>query len=419
MSSKGTDYSSILHRVDKRVDKNFSDQVELLAALVKANSQNPYAPEDSPREIGVEAKVATLIYRSLKDLGLTPKRLGVTRERSNVVATFGPSRFRKSLLLNGHMDTAVPSGEWTYNPLSATIEGNRLYGVGALDMKGTLSAYLAAIRALIEERIQLDGRLILAFVVDAASGATSALGTDYLLRRGAIAAKAAILGEPGSEKVAIGNRGGYRFKITTIGEAVHTGRGAWEKKQKGRNAILDMARITCSLQQIELPYKPARAFPGRVPVFTFPTKIQGGTAVNVVPDRCVAEGDVRLMPGNSNHQVRLWIEDCLKESCPTVNYELEDLVFVPSVEIVKTEEVVELLLKHAQEVLGRKPKAAGAGPWNDAWMMITRDIPTVSGFGPDGDHALEPDEYVKLDSVKALTKIYARTVVDYLGIHKS
>lgn len=411
------DYSSVFKRIEKRIEKNFSDQTEFLIELIKARSSNPFTSEDSPKDKPVELKVARRIYQKLKQLKLSPRNIGATKFRPNVVCYIGPDRFRKSLMLNGHMDTAETAEGWTVNPFAATLKDGKLFGLGVYDMKASLAAYIFAVQALLAERIKLDGRLVLEFVVDEEAGACSKFGTDFLADKG-IFAKAAIIGEPGTGKICIGHRGGYRFKITTIGEAVHTGMSAWERKEKGRNAILDMARVAVALQEMELPYKPARAFPGRIPVFTFPTKISGGKAINTVPDRCVAEGDVRLMPGNSDCQVRLWMEDCLKERCPDVVYEIKDLVYVPAIEIIKNEEVVERLLSNATEVLKRKPKIAGAGPWNDAWMLVTRDIPTVAGFGPDGGNAHAADEFVDLASLKDVTKIYARTVVEYLGIKK-
>lgn len=418
MSSRvDPDYSGVIKRVEKRIEKQFALQVEFLEDLVRAKSANPYTPEESPKDKPIEKKVAKLIYDKLKQLNLAPRRMGISLERPNIICYFGPDRFRKSLILNGHMDTVVPAEGWSRDPYKPELVGGKIYGLGILDMKASLSAFIYAVSALVSEKIRLDGRLLLMFVVDEEAGASSAYGTEYLLKKG-ITAKAGIIGKPGTAKIAIGHRGGYRFKITTRGEAVHTGVSAWERKEKGRNAILDMARVAVALQEMELPYKPARAFPGRVPVFTFPTKITGGKAINMVPDICTAEGDVRLMPGNSNQQVRLWIEDCLKTHCPDIVYDVEDLVYVPSVEIAKTEEIVERLVKSATEALGRKPKIAGAGPWNDAWMMVTRDIPTIAGFGPDGDNAHAADEYVELASLKTVTKIYARTIIEYLGVQR-
>ena len=410
-------YAGLFRRLKSRINKNFNDETAFLKSLVKARSSNPFSSDRSQKDQPLEAKVNRLIVSFLKDLKLSPRRIGVSRERQNVVCHLGPDRFRKSLILNGHMDTVEPAADWTMDPFAAEIKDGKLFGLGALDMKGSLSAYLFAVRALIGERVKLDGRLTLEFVVDEESGAASPYGTQLLLQKG-ILAKAALIGEPGTAKVAIGHRGGYRFRLTTIGEAVHTGTSAWEKKARGRNAILDMAKVTCALQKIELPYKPARAFPGRIPVFTFPTKIEGGKTINMVPDRCSGEGDVRLIPGNSDKQVRMWIEDCLKQTCPEIVFELADLTYVPSVEIAKHEELVDLLVKNATEVLGRKPKVLGAGPWNDAWMLITRSVPTICGFGPDGDNVHAADEYVDLESLKAVTEIYARLIVDYLGIQK-
>lgn len=405
--------TALLKRLERCIEKNFPEQTTLLQSLVRARSTNPYTPEASPSNKGVEAKVATLLYDALKATKLTPRRMGPTSVRQNVICYLGPDRFRKSLILNGHMDTPEPAEHWTKSPFGASVADGKLYGVGAFDMKATLSAYVFAVKALVMEKVKLDGRLILEFVVDEAGK----YGTEFLLKKG-ITAKAAIIGEPGTTKIAIGHRGGYRFRISTTGEAVHTGRSAWERKERGRNAILDMARVAVALQSMELPYKPARAFPGRIPVFTFPTKITGGKAINMVPDRCTAEGDVRLMPGNSNQQVRIWMEECIRTSCPDVIFEIEDLVYVPSVEIAKNEEIVEVLARHATTILGRKPKIAGAGPWNDAWMLVTRDVPTIAGFGPDGDNAHAADEYVDLLSLKQVTKIYARTIVEYLGVGK-
>jgi len=409
--------AGLFRRLKKRIDNNFTAQTAFLKSLVKARSSNPFATDQSPRDQPLEAKVARLIVSFLKDLKLSPRRLGVSRERQNVVCHLGPDRFRKSLILNGHMDTVEPAADWTMDPFAAEIKDGKLFGLGALDMKASLSAYLFAVQALLGEKVKLDGRLTLEFVVDEESGAASPYGTKFLLQKGIIA-KAALIGEPGTGKIAIGHRGGYRFRLTTVGEAVHTGTSVWEKKVKGRNAILDMAKVACALQKIELPYKPARAFLGRIPVFTFPTKIEGGKTINMVPDRCSAEGDVRLMPGNSDKQVRMWIEDCLKQTCPEIVYEITDLTYVPSVEIAKHEEIVDLTVKNCIEVLGRKPKILGAGPWNDAWMLITRGIPAICGFGPDGDNVHAADEYVDLKSLRQVTEIYARLIVDYLGIQK-
>src|SRR5215471_9390350 len=99
--------------------------------------------------------------------------------------------------------------------------------------------------------ITLTGGVTLVFVVDEEPGACSPYGTCYLLETGRLRGDAAIISEPENDKIAIGHRGIYRFGLKILGESTHTGLKAWEQKRKGRNAILDMARIALALEDQE------------------------------------------------------------------------------------------------------------------------------------------------------------------------
>jgi len=397
--------------IAREVAKNFDDQVGFLVSLVKAKSPNPYTPQDSPIDEPVEKEVAELLYAKLKEFELAPKRVGLSRERANILVEWGEKRARNSLMLNGHMDTIPPEGNDVVSPYAGSVRGGKLYGLGALDMKGSLSAYVYATKALKDAGVKLSGKLYLAFVVDEESGACSKMGTQYLLEEGVVP-KACIIGEHGTV-VRIGQRGGYRFKLIVKGESVHTGVSAWEKGEEGRNAIVDMSKAIEALQGLEIPYKPSRSFIGRKPVFTFPTKIEGGSAVNVVPGQCVAHGDVRLMPGNSDNQVKMLIVERLQKL--GINYEIQDLMFVPAVEVDPREQIVEVLVAEAKEVLGSVPPMRGSGPGTDGWMLAKRDVPTVYGFGPEGSGVHGKGEWVDLKSLKQVTEIYARVIADFLA----
>src|SRR5260370_39669067 len=102
-------------------------------------------------------------------------------------------------------------------------------------------------------KVVLAGNLMLAFVVDEESGACSPYGTRYLLDQGLLHADAVIIGEPGNDKIAIAHRGLYHFRLQTRGEAIHTGLKAWEQAARGRNAILDMARLAFAWSEWSLP----------------------------------------------------------------------------------------------------------------------------------------------------------------------
>ncbi|MBI3954552.1 M20 family metallopeptidase [Candidatus Collierbacteria bacterium] len=404
--------SGRVDEITKMVRKNFDDQVEFLKLLVREPSIN----NSKEKNEGGEEGVAQLIKRKLNELGLNASYLRFKKHRPNVISSWGEQRGRRSLALIGHMDTAEPIAGSRSRWFSGEIQDDRLYGVGALDMKATLTAYIFAVKALRDLKIDPVGRLKLAFTADGKSEAVSEAGLKFLLKKG-FSAKAAILGKQGLGKIATGHRGGYRFKITTYGQTVDTGRRAWERGLRGKNAIYDMGRIMRLLSNFDLPYKPAKAFPGRLPVFTFPTKITGGKSISMVPDKCEAWGDVRLLPGNTDIQVRMWIEEKLAQ-VTDIKWEISDILYVPSMEVEKAERLVRILYDSACQVLEKKPKVEGCGPWNESWMLTCHGMPCIAGFGPEGMNNGEGetgDEWVSLLSVRQVTEIYALVIARYLG----
>ncbi len=402
-------------QLDNIIRQHWDEQVAFLQQLVQTRSANPYLPVTSDPHEPIEHDVAHLIHNKLAALGLAPTFSGETEARPNVLATLaGASGNHRALILNGHMDTVMPGPNWTRDPFGGAIEDGRLYGLGALDMKASLSIYVFVVQALLEAGVRLKGDLHLAFVVDEEPGAYSRFGTAFVLDQG-LTGTAAIIGEPMNDNVTIGHRGGYRFRLVVHGEATHTGLASWERGETGKNAIVAMARAITALQDLPVPHVKTPAFPGRRPVFTFPTTIEGGTSINAVPDRCVAYGDVRLLPGANADTVEALIREHL-DVIPDLDYDLERLIFVPAVEIPPDSEIVKPLVKHTAAITGRTPTTHGCGPWNDGWMFITRGIPAICGFGPNGAGVHAPDEYVELDSLLDTTRIYARAVVDYLGV---
>ncbi len=398
--------------IARAVKASYDEEIAFLSALVKSKSANSHTPQDSPLHESIEGEVPTLIFEKLKSIGLSPRYLGASKERPNVVAEWGEKRGRMGLMLNGHMDTIPPEGRDAISPFSGAVRNGKIYGLGSLDMKASLAAYVFAVKALIDAKVKIKGKLTLAFVVDEETGACSPYGTQYLIDQGCVP-KACFIGEHGSQFVRTAQRGGYRFKIITKGEAVHTGVSAWERGEQGHNAVVDMAKIIEALQGLEIPFKQAKMFEGRKPMFTFPTKISGGVAMNVVPALCEAYGDVRLLPGNSDSQVKmLMVERLQKLGIP---YEIQDLIYVPAVEIDPHDPLVLSLQKTVKAVLGYVPEAKVSGPATDGWMMIKRDIPTIMGFGPDGGGEHGRGEWVDLESLQKITEIYAKFIVDYLG----
>lgn len=404
--------SNLNSTIARAVKASFDEEVAFLSTLVKAKSPNSYTTQDSPLHESVEGEMPTLIFEKLKEIGLSPKYLGASKERPNVVAEWGEKRGRNTLMLNGHMDTITPESKDVVAPYSGAVRNGKLYGLGALDMKGTLAAYVFAVKALLSAKVKISGKLYLAFVVDEESGACSPYGTQYLLEQGLIP-KACLIGEHGSRYVRTGQRGTYRFKIVTRGTAVHTGVSAWERGETGHNAVVDMAKVITALQDLSIPFKASKMFSTRKPMFTFPTKISGGMSVNVVPALCEAYGDVRLLPGNSDAQVKILMVEKLAKL--GVAYEIIDLAYTPAVEIDPHDPLVVSIQRAAKGVLGYSPEAKVSGPGTDGWMLVKRDIPTVMGFGPDGGGEHGRGEWIDLESLQKITEVYAKLIYEYLG----
>jgi len=397
-------------KIQQEIEKSKKEQIGFLQKLIQIRSVNPNLddPTKSSPYDPIELEIAELIFRKLKEIGLGPKFEGISSSRPNVVCEFGDGK--KTLIFNGHMDTVPPPKDYDFNPFLGFIKNEKLYGAGALDMKSALCCYIYAVKALLKFEKELKGKICLQFVIDEEPMAASHFGTRYLLEKG-YTGEAAIIGEPGTKKITIGNRGGYRFKIEVFGDAVHTGSREWEQKKQGLNAILEMLNIISALQNFKFPKKEHPIFPKRKNVFTFPTLIKGGKAINIVPDSCIAFGDVRILPGITKEYLEKEIKRKLDRI--KVKYKLTPIIYVPASVVSPKEIIVQILKDNAKKILKRELITEGSGPWSDMWMFVGKGIPAIN-FGCDGEGVHDKNEYVNLKSLIETTKIYALTAFDFL-----
>ena len=173
-----------------------------------------------------------------------------------------------------------------------------------------------------------------------------------------------------------------------------------------------MCKVIKAFSEIKFPNTKHPVFPDRKSVFTFPTKIWGGKAINIVPDSCTAFGDIRLLPGITQELIEKQIKEKL-ESLGINNYKFIPIIYVPAVVVDKNEPLVQVLHQNATKTLGKSPVIEGSGPWSDMWMFVEKGIPAVN-FGCRGKGLHAKDEYVEIDSVIEVTKIYALTAFDFL-----
>jgi len=374
--------------------------VDFCQELVRTPSVNGRDPEIT---------ISNLVAAKARELGLPQEIVALDKNRPNV---FVGTNFNKKsgLLFVAHLDT-VPTGEegkWKHNPFSAEIEEGKLYGRGAIDCKAGIALSIYALKILYD--LGQPDAAKFAGVVDEESGADSKLGARYLLDKG-LNARAAIYTYPGIETVTIGHRGLVRLWVEVQGEAAHTGSRSWQDGTKGANAIEALAKFIIGLSDISMEGS-HKAFPG----YTFkhtPTIVQGGSGESIVPDSAKVLIDARLLPNHDNEAYIQAIRDLTgKLGRGKVRFEVQVKTNIPGVAISQDEKIVQILKKLDEELMGVRPEIRGSGPASEGYMFVKAGIPTVCGFGAEGDGVHAVDEYLKLDSLPKILEMYVRAAIE-------
>jgi succinyl-diaminopimelate desuccinylase len=387
------------------------DLLVFLQDLVRIRSVN-----GRDQELGVARRVLDEAIR----LDLPARLVAVEQDRPNVLVELGGGAAGFGLI--AHLDT-VEEGDhttWTYPPFGAQTHDGRLYGRGAADNKAGIACGLYAL-AVLRECEMVDpaaSRVVFAGVVDEESGANSPLGVRYLLDKGTLDIAGAIYTYT-SDKIRIGHRGVLRLRLLATGKAAHAGSRGWHQRRFGLSAGAAMTEIAGAVGSLEIPSPAHQAFEGlgcTVTVTSLHFGPENGMVSGVVPARAEAGVDVRLMPGQSSHEVLAMIGEVVKSNTPPgVEVVTDVVVDVPPAVIAADHPLVETAKRWTKAITGKEWPVAGAGPANEGWMLIQAGVPTLCGFGPQGGNAHAPDEYVEIESLSQAVALYAGMVADYVG----
>jgi acetylornithine deacetylase len=324
------------------------------------------------------------------------------------------------LVLNGHIDV-VPIGEerrWTYPPWTATVVDNHVYGRGTADMKGALSCALAAIQALIEVGVSLDGSVVLQSVIGEEDGG---VGTLAAIERG-VDADAAIVMEPTELMVAPAQAGALSFRITVPGAAAH---GAL--RTEGVDPIDKLIPLYRALQAFEAERNSAVDDPlfdaYEVPFALCIGTIRGGEWPSSVAESVVCKGRLGIGPHEDVRAVQLAFEKTvesaadadawLREHPPTVDW--WGAQFAPAQ--IPSDHPVVTTVADAVADITEKPATLQGMPYGaDMRLLVNQGhIPTVL-FGPgDIRTAHAPDERVSISDLRTATEVLALTILRFCG----
>jgi acetylornithine deacetylase len=373
--------------------------VDQLADLVRIDSTNPELVPDGAGE----AEAAKYVADAMRDLGLEVDVWAPEPGRPNVVGVWPGSGDGRSLMLNAHTDTVGVEGMEA--PFTPRIEDRRMYGRGTQDMKGSLAAHLAALRALQSAGVELAGDVVVAAVIDEEH---KSRGTEAVVER--YDADGAVVTEPTDLALALAHKGFAWVDVETRGRAAHGSR-----PDEGVDANMHMGRVLARLDRLEQELREQEGHRLVGAPSLHAAQIEGGTASSVYAARCRLRVERRIIPGESGPQARDEVQallDALDAEHDAFDARCTLAFSRRPFEVAADAPIATTVRSSAETVLGQAPPDVGQTFWTDAALLAEAGTETVV-LGPVGDGLHTTEEWVDLDSVVDLAEILARTVQRY------
>jgi len=418
-------YRSVAKRVLEDIEDRRDEIVQFLKDMVRI-----------PSPFGEEAQIQTLIAAKLKTMGLKvdvwepdvaevmkhldlsiPLEEGRFKGRPVVVGTAKGKGGGRSLILQGHVDVEPPgNGEWAFDPWSGTIEGDRLYGRGANDMKGGMAAMIMALDSVLKAEVRLKGDVVVESVIEeeiSGAGAVACVASGYR-------ADAAIIPEFTGCQIGVATEGVMTADIKVKGRAAHAA-----ISNEGVSAIDKAWLIHQAITELEAYREQKASHPAydrsRVSPF-IPLKVtmmRAGVG-KIIPGEATLQCRIGFLPNEDPDDVfnefKHYIMEAaerdpwMKEHPPEIQRVGNPLL---AAEIDPNHPIVESLKRSYQLVARAEPVVTGFAFVADNRILIKQaNIPTVL-FGPGGAGAHGPNEYVSLDDVIIVTKSIALTLLDW------
>jgi acetylornithine deacetylase len=328
-------------------------------------------------------------------------RHGVAHERipdrsgtkSNVWATIGPAE-TPGYILSGHTDTVPVDGQsWTSDPFRLARRDGKLFARGATDMKGFLACCLAAVPAMTARPLARPIHLAISY--DEEVGCVGVRDMIARLKDGAVRPAGCFVGEPTSMAVVIGHKGKRSLRVTVRGQTCHS-----SLAPHGVNAVEYAARLIVKIRDMaeRLVREGARDPLYDVPFTTGHTGVvNGGTALNIVPDSCWFEFEFRTIAADDAGALidevvayaRDTLEPAMKTVAPQAGIAFEEKSGFPGLETPASAELVGLTRELADaSALGKVAFGTEAG------LFAAAGIPSVV-IGPGSiEQAHKADEFV-------------------------
>ncbi|WP_404933588.1 succinyl-diaminopimelate desuccinylase [Nitratireductor sp. L15S-10] len=391
-----------------------TDPAANLAELIRCPSVTP-----------VEGQALSVLQGMLKALDCTVERPVFSEEGTpdienlyGKLAGEGPH-----LMFAGHTDVVPPGDEsaWRHPPFAAAIADGQMYGRGAVDMKGGIACFVAALARYVEAHGKPKGSV--SFLITGDEEGPALNGTVKLLEWAAERGEkwdASIVGEPTNpdrlgDMIKIGRRGSLTGRITVNGRQGHVA-----YPHRADNPVPGLMQLLVALLETPFDEGTADFQPSNLEVTTVDV---GNTATNVIPARATAVFNIRfndtwsvesLQAEIHNRLDRAAAENRLRRGAEQpVEFDIDWLGRPSPVFLTRDEKLIETLSVSIESVVGSRPQLSTSGGTSDARFI--KDYCPVVEFGLVGQTMHMVDERVALSDLETLTQIYLRFLEDWFA----
>ncbi|MEQ8768506.1 MAG: acetylornithine deacetylase [Planctomycetota bacterium] len=327
-------------------------------------------------------------------------RVALTRDdegmKANIWATAGPDDL-PGLVLSGHTDVVPVTGQpWTCDPFRLTEKEDCVFGRGTTDMKGFIALALSEIGSLDIRR--LEAPIHLALTYDEEVGCHGARRLLSALPTDRPKPELVLVGEPTSLGVVVSHKGLQAYETRIEGRAAHSSR-----PDLGCSAVRIGAEIVRFLEELAESRR-ASAEPGEFePPYTTVNvgRIDGGTAINIIPRECRLVWEYRPLPGERPSEIREQVDAFIAEKLPAdenglPRIETRTLAEVPAFPAQKSSPAVAF----AKSVLGEESERT-VSYTSEAGLFQAAGVPAVVCGPGDVAQAHQPDEFLSLEQLAA------------------
>jgi succinyl-diaminopimelate desuccinylase len=325
-------------------------------------------------------------------------------DRANVTAHVRSAGRKPALLFVCHLDVVGAGQEaWEHLPFAAVEEDGRICGRGAADMKGGIASVVTAICEVVDSGVALQGDII--FAATAGEETDSAGAKRFMRDRAWLPPLAGVVvPEPTDFAVVTAHRGLFWLKITTQGKAVHS-----SMPERGINAIGSMKHVLDELDRYRIPCEPHPRL-GKCSLSV--NTIQGGVAMNMVPDQCILGVDIRTLPGQDHDAIRNDIECILAKLKTTAPPFDAELAVERSVQAMETDPACPFVKAFCSAVGADLTNVVGYT--TDAPHLVPLGAPIVI-YGPGKPKMChQVDEYIDIADLEKGADVFTRIIRRFL-----